>query len=100
MKKCLMSHCFTSTVILKDFLNVLLPILQSSEDEINLITITSSNVQALSELFQLRNDILCFLEVICDYEFSINGLSNFYFSLFQFIIYNFSGNVQGKLLSR
>jgi len=28
MKKCLLSHCFTNTVILKDFLKTLLPILQ------------------------------------------------------------------------
>ena len=76
MKKCLLSHCFTSTVILRDFLKILLPILQALEDEINLITITSSNVANLREFFQLRNDILSYLEIIYDYDYSIYGLSN------------------------
>lgn len=78
MKKCLFSHCFTSTLILKDFLKILLPILQTIEDEINLITINVVNVFNISELFQLRNDILSFLEIFCDYDFSIYGLSNFF----------------------
>ena len=90
MKKCLLSHCFMSTVILKDFLKILLPILQVSEDEINLITITSSNISSLSELFQLRNDILSFLEIICDFDYSINGLSNFIF--FVYILKNWCFN--------
>lgn len=77
MKKCLRSHCFTSTVILKDFLKILLPILQIVEDEINLITITCSNIANLSDLFQLRIDILYYLEIVCDYENSIYGLSTY-----------------------
>lgn len=78
MKKCLFSHCFTSTLILKDFLKILLPILQTIEDEINLIAINVVNVFNISELFQLRNDILSFLEIFCDYDYSIYGLSNIF----------------------
>lgn len=76
MKKCLLSSCFTSTVVMRDFLKVLLPILQALEDEVNLIAVTGSNLSYLSELFLLRNDVLAFLEIVCDYEYSMNGISS------------------------
>lgn len=72
--KLLNSPSFMSTMNLKDFLRVLLPIYQNLEEEIQMIILMGTNTNYLLNYFQLRIQILKLLSYLCDYEFSISGI--------------------------